>query len=175
MGESDKTKTTEGTRGVGARVRDALKEGAKRAPVELALDEGQKLVVKELLRGYKGTRGERDGARKFLLWFMSTSAGQVAIAGVVSGVTPLVAGFVGKDGPVVQLVADEFAARAATVATREGMRLVVSRLKPLLSVFLKLFDAAEASLSKATPSSLGDGARRESASTFDDSVVKVSR
>lgn len=129
------------TRTIASRLTGAMKEGAKRAPVELALEEGQKMVVAELLRGFKGSRAEKAGARKFLLWFFTSPAGQVAIAGAISGGAPLVAGLIGKDGPVVQTVADEFAARAATITTKEGMKFAARRLAPLLGIFTRLFDS----------------------------------
>ena len=134
-----------GGRGIRQRLSDALAEGARRAPVELALEEGQRLLVSQLMRGFTGSRGERAAARKFLTWFMSTPAGQVALAGAISAGAPLVAGLVGRDGPVVQKVADEFAARAATITTREGMRFAASQLKPLLALFSGIFEAVERS------------------------------
>jgi hypothetical protein len=123
------------------RITGALREGAKRAPVEVALEEGQKLLVKELLRGFRGTRGEKEGARKFLLWFFASPAGQVAIAAAISGGAPMVAGLIGKDGAAIQMVADEFAARAATITTKEGMKFAIGHLKPVLGLFSKLFDS----------------------------------
>lgn len=126
---------------IASRITGALKEGAKRAPVEIALEEGQKLIVSQLLRGFKGSRIEKASARKFLLWFFSTPAGQVAIAGAISGGAPLIAGLIGKDGPAVRTVADEFAARAATITTKEGMKFAMRQLKPMLSIFTRLFDS----------------------------------
>lgn len=130
-------------RGIRQRVVDAAAEGARRAPVELALEEGQRLLVAQLLRGFKGTRGEREGAKKFLLWFFAQPVGQVAIAGAISGAAPLVAGLLGRDGPTVQAVSDEFAARAATIVTKEGIKLAARQLKPVLGLFSGLFNAAE--------------------------------
>lgn len=126
---------------IASRITGAMKEGAKRAPVEIALEEGQKLIVGQLLRGFKGSRTEKASARKFLLWFFSTPAGQVSIAGAISGGAPLIAGLIGKDGPVVRTVADEFAARAATITTKEGMRFALRHLKPMLGIFTRLFDS----------------------------------
>lgn len=145
-------------RTIKTRVAGAIKEGAKRAPVELALEEGQRFVVGQLLRGFKGTRQEKAAVRKFLLWFFSSPAGQVAIAAAISGGAPFVAGLVGKDGPVVQTVADEFAARAATITTKEGMKFAARQLKPLLSLFLGLFSSMEKVADKPAPA-LAEGGR----------------
>lgn len=131
------------TRTVKSRVMGAIKEGAKRAPVELALEEGQALLVKHLLRSYRGSRTEKNAVKKFLIQFFSSPAGQVVIASGISAGAPFVAGWVGKEGPVVQTVADEFAARAATITTKEGMKFAFRQLKPLLSVFSRLFDSME--------------------------------
>jgi hypothetical protein len=126
-----------------SRMAAALKEGAKRAPVEFALEKGQALLVNHIMRGFRGTRAERASARKFLLWFFSSPAGQAALAGAISAGAPLAARAIGKEGPIVQTVADEFAARAATIATREGMKFAANQLQPLFAIFASLFDAME--------------------------------
>lgn len=130
-------------RSIKSRVAGAFKEGGKRASVEFALEEGQKILVGELMRGYRGNRSEKQAVRKFLLWFFSMPAGQVAIAAAISGGAPFVAGLIGKDGPGVQTVADEFANRAATITTKEGMKFAARQLKPLLGLFSRLFESAE--------------------------------
>ncbi len=126
---------------ISRRLKDAVREGAKRAPVELALEKGQALLVKQLLAGFRGSRTDKAAVRKFLLWFFSTPAGQVAIAGAISAGAPLVADFVGKGGTTAQAVADEFAARAATIATREGTKFALKHLQPAMSLFAGLFEA----------------------------------
>lgn len=96
MGEKKEEQTAEKLESVGQRLRKAVSEGIRRAPVEVALEEGQAAVVKMLLAGFKGTRHEKEAVKKFLIWFFSTSAGQAAIAGTIAVATPLVAGVLGR-------------------------------------------------------------------------------
>ena len=141
--EKKERQAADGLESVGQRLKRALSEGVRRAPVEVALEEGQAAVVKMLLAGFKGSRHEREAAKKFLIWFFSTSAGQAAIAGAIAAIAPLVAGALGKGGPAVQRVADEFGARGATILVREGGKAALSAAKPVLGIFARLFEAEE--------------------------------
>lgn len=107
----------------------ALRTAALRAPVEVAVEDLHEALVGIALRGYKASRSEQATIKKFLLDRLQGPGGQVAVAGILATGLPLVApAFGSKAASVVDKIADEFRARAATVAAKSGIRSVLKLL-----------------------------------------------
>jgi len=121
----------------------ALKEGAKRAPVEAGVDKGHKML-KELLISAGGAESPREEGiiREYVTRLLASNYGKAIGAYTIGELLHLAAPHLGKRAALAQAAGREFANRAATIAEKEaGSSLIalfpkgISMLDELLNSF----------------------------------------
>ena len=129
----------------------ALKEGAKRAPVEKGIDMGHKML-KELLISAVPAEGPREEGiiREYVTRLLSSNYGKAIGAYAVGELLHTVAPHLGKRAALAQAAGREFAFRAATIAEKEaGSSIIalfpkgISMLDELLNSFASSGEAVE--------------------------------
>ena len=121
----------------------ALKEGARRAPVEEGVDRGHEML-KELLISAGGAESPREEGiiREYVTRLLASNYGKAIGAYTIGELLHLAAPHLGKRAGLAQAAGREFANRAATIAEKEaGSSLLalfpkgISMLDELLNSF----------------------------------------
>ena len=129
----------------------ALKEGAKRAPVEAGIDKGHEML-KELLISAVGAEGPREEGiiREYVTRLLSSNYGKAIGAYAVGELLHTVAPHLGKRAALAQAAGREFSFRAATIAEKEaGSSIIalfpkgISMLDDLLNSFASSDEGVE--------------------------------
>ncbi len=105
----------------------ALKEGAKRAPVEAGIDKGHEML-KELLISAVPAEGPREEGiiREYVTRLLSSNYGKAIGAYAVGELLHTVAPHLGKRAALAQAAGREFAFRAATIAEKEAGSSIIA-------------------------------------------------
>ena len=129
----------------------ALKEGAKRAPVEKGIDMGHEML-KELLISAVPAEGPREEGiiREYVTRLLSSNYGKAIGAYAVGELLHTVAPHLGKRAALAQAAGREFSFRAATIAEKEaGSSIIalfpkgISMLDDLLNSFASSDEGVE--------------------------------
>lgn len=105
----------------------ALKEGAKRAPVEKGIDMGHEML-KELLISAVPAEGPREEGiiREYVTRLLSSNYGKAIGAYAVGELLHTVAPHLGKRAALAQAAGREFSFRAATIAEKEAGSSIIA-------------------------------------------------
>ncbi len=105
----------------------ALREGAKRAPVEKGIDMGHEML-KELLISAVPAEGPREEGiiREYVTRLLSSNYGKAIGAYAVGELLHTVAPHLGKRAALAQAAGREFAFRAATIAEKEAGSSIIA-------------------------------------------------
>lgn len=105
----------------------ALKEGARRAPVEAGIDKGHEML-KELLISAVPAEGPREEGiiREYVTRLLSSNYGKAIGAYAVGELLHTVAPHLGKRAALAQAAGREFAFRAATIAEKEAGSSIIA-------------------------------------------------
>lgn len=143
MATTPATTTNPATPAPKSRFRRAVDTASTRVPVELGLNRLHSLIVKKALKGFKGTKQERQVVANFLTGALKSEYGKAAMAGVLAALIPYAAPMVGKHGPFVEAVADECANRGATIIGVEAGGMVLDAIGPLIDIVSSMLSSAE--------------------------------
>jgi hypothetical protein len=139
----------------------ALKEGARRAPVEAGIDKGHEML-KDLLISAVPAEGPREEGiiREYVTRLLSSNYGKAIGAYAVGELLHTVAPHLGKRAALAQAAGREFSFRAATIAEKEaGSSIIalfpkgISMLDDLLNSFASSDEGVE--VAAVQPQQLG--------------------
>ena len=136
MSSSDTAKPT-------TRLRRAITEATRRAPVELGLNQAHEAIVKQAAKKFKGTRAEKAVIARFLSDLMSSEYGKAGLAAALATVIPQIAPLLGKHEGKAEVLSDELATRAATILTVKAGTDLISMLGPLTAILSEMISSAE--------------------------------
>jgi len=137
----------------------ALKEGAKRAPVEAGIDKGHEML-KELLISAVPAEGPREEGiiREYVTRLLSSNYGKAIGAYAVGELLHTVAPHLGKRAALAQAAGREFSFRAATIAEKEAGSSIIALFPKGISMLDDLLNSFAGSDSEvevvATPQQL---------------------
>jgi hypothetical protein len=139
----------------------ALKEGARRAPVEAGVDKGHEML-KELLISAGGAESPREEGiiREYVTRLLASNYGKAIGAYTIGELLHLAAPHLGKRAALAQAAGREFSFRAATIAEKEaGSSIIalfpkgISMLDDLLNSFASSDEGVE--VAAVQPQQLG--------------------
>jgi len=136
----------------------ALKEGAKRAPVEAGVDKGHEML-KELLISAGGAESPREEGiiREYVTRLLASNYGKAIGAYTIGELLHLAAPHLGKRAALAQAAGREFAYRAATIAEKEAGSSIIALFPKgisMLDELLNSFAGGEGVEVVATPQQL---------------------
>jgi len=136
----------------------ALKEGARRAPVEAGVDKGHEML-KELLISAGGAESPREEGiiREYVTRLLASNYGKAIGAYTIGELLHLAAPHLGKRAALAQAAGREFANRAATIAEKEAGSSIIALFPKgisMLDELLNSFAGGEGVEVVATPQQL---------------------
>jgi hypothetical protein len=136
----------------------ALKEGARRAPVEAGVDKGHEML-KELLISAGGAESPREEGiiREYVTRLLASNYGKAIGAYTIGELLHLAAPHLGKRAGLAQAAGREFANRAATIAEKEAGSSIIALFPKgisMLDELLNSFAGGEGVEVVATPQQL---------------------
>jgi hypothetical protein len=136
MSSSDTAKPT-------TRLRRAITEATRRAPVELGLNQAHDAIVKQAAKKFKGTRAEKAVVARFLSDLLGSEYGKAGLAAALATVIPQLAPLLGKHEGKAETLAEELATRSATILAVKAGSDLISLLGPLTAILSDMISSAE--------------------------------
>ena len=133
--------TTPTTPGFVDVVKASFLEGAKRAPVEVAVDKGHDML-KETLISLAGSESPREEGiiREYVTKLLESDYGKALGSYGIAGILHTAAPYLGKRAGLAQAASREFANRAATVAVKEAGSNLLSLIPKGVGMLNELLD-----------------------------------
>jgi hypothetical protein len=125
------------------RLRRAITEATRRAPVELGLNQAHEAIVKQAAKKFKGTRAEKAVVARFLSDLLGSEYGKAGLAAALATVIPQLAPLLGKHEGKAETLAEELATRSATILAVKAGSDLISLLGPLTAILSDMISSAE--------------------------------
>lgn len=126
-----------------SRMRRAITEASRRAPVELGLNQAHEAIVKQAARKFKGTAAEKKVVARFLTDLLGSEYGKAGLAAALATVIPQLAPLLGKHEGKADVLAEELATRSATILAVKAGSDLISLLGPLTAILSDMISSAE--------------------------------
>jgi len=126
-----------------SRMRRAITEATRRAPVELGLNQAHEAIVKQAARKFKGTAAEKKVVARFLTDLLGSEYGKAGLAAALATVIPQLAPLLGKHEGKAETLAEELATRSATILAVKAGSDLISLLGPLTAILSDMISSAE--------------------------------
>jgi len=126
-----------------SRMRRAITEATRRAPVELGLNQAHEAIVKQAAKKFKGTRAEKAVVARFLSDLLGSEYGKAGLAAALATVIPQLAPLLGKHEGKAETLAEELATRSATILAVKAGSDLISLLGPLTAILSDMISSAE--------------------------------
>jgi hypothetical protein len=126
-----------------SRMRRAITEATRRAPVELGLNQAHEAIVKQAARKFKGTAAEKKVVARFLTDLLGSEYGKAGLAAALATVIPQLAPLLGKHEGKADVLAEELATRSATILAVKAGSDLISLLGPLTAILSEMISSAE--------------------------------
>jgi len=126
-----------------SRMRRAITEATRRAPVELGLNQAHEAIVKQAARKFKGTAAEKKVVARFLTDLLGSEYGKAGLAAALATVIPQLAPLLGKHEGKADVLAEELATRSATILAVKAGSDLISLLGPLTAILSDMISSAE--------------------------------
>ena len=126
-----------------SRMRRAITEATRRAPVELGLNQAHEAIVKQAARKFKGTAAEKKVVARFLTDLLGSEYGKAGLAAALATVIPQLAPLLGKHEGKAETLAEELATRSATILAVKAGSDLISLLGPLTAILSEMISSAE--------------------------------
>lgn len=126
-----------------SRMRRAITEATRRAPVELGLNQAHEAIVKQAAKKFKGTAAEKKVVARFLTDLLGSEYGKAGLAAALATVIPQLAPLLGKHEGKADVLAEELATRSATILAVKAGSDLISLLGPLTAILSDMISNAE--------------------------------
>jgi len=126
-----------------SRMRRAITEATRRAPVELGLNQAHEAIVKQAAKKFKGTAAEKKVVARFLTDLLGSEYGKAGLAAALATVIPQLAPLLGKHEGKADVLAEELATRSATILAVKAGADLISLLGPLTAILSDMISSAE--------------------------------
>lgn len=128
-----------------SRARRAISAAKTRAPIELGLNRLHKVIARKALKMFKGTRQERQVVQRFLGDLLASEYGKAFTGAALATVVPYGASLPGlaKHADKLDAVADELAARSATILAVELGGAVIDAVEPLIDIVVDMASGSQ--------------------------------
>ena len=126
-----------------SRLRRAVTEATRRAPVELGLNQAHEAIVKQAAKKFKGTAAEKKVVARFLTDLLGSEYGKAGLAAALATVIPQLAPLLGKHEGKADVLAEELATRSATILAVKAGSDLISLLGPLTAILSDMISSAE--------------------------------